>query len=200
MSSQNKVLDYKSKDYINAARSKINGNLNKLALVCFSKLLINFSMMFFVITLPFMIAVSGPIQLGYTTCILRVSRGEYWQVGNLMEGFNNKKRAILLWFVNTLFSLLWSLLLIFPGIIAYYSYSMSFYILRDNPDISTKEAREMSIVMMRGQKWKLAKLQLRFLGMVLFSLLTFGILLLWIIPYIDVSVAEFYENVKNKIR
>lgn len=199
MSSANKVLELTSEDYIERAKEKRKGNWNKLALVYFCQMVINMVLSSFLITTILTIFISGPIQLGYTTCILEVSRGEEMRVGDLMEGFNNKKKAILLWLVNSIFILLWTLLLVFPGIIATYSYSMSFYILRDNPDITQKEARERSIFMMRGYKWKLFCLQFRFIGWILLSMLTLGVLTIWIAPYMELTMAEFYENIKNKI-
>ncbi len=200
MSSANKVLELTSKDYIEKAKEKRKGNWNKLALVYFCNMSINLLLQAFMITSILAIFISGPLQLGYTTCILEVSRGEEMRVGDLLEGFNNKKRSILLWLVNSIFVFLWSLLLFFPGIIASYSYAMSFYILRDNPDLTQKEARERSIFMMRGYKWKLFCLQFRFIGWMLLSVLTLGILSIWIAPYMELATAEFYENIKNKIR
>ena len=93
---------------------------------------------------------------------------------------------------------LWSLLFVIPGIIATYSYSMSFYILRDNPDMDANAARKASIEMMKGNKWKLFCLELSFIGWMLLSMLTFGILLLWVGPYMETAKAAFYEELKAK--
>ena len=89
------------------------------------------------------------------------------------------------------------LLLIVPAIIAAFSYSMVFYILADNPDISPTNALKKSKEMMMGYKWKIFFLGLSFLGWALLAILTLGIGLLWLMPYIQVSTINFYEDIKD---
>jgi uncharacterized membrane protein len=96
-----------------------------------------------------------------------------------------------------LFIVLWLLLLIIPGIIAAISYSMTFYILADDKSIKPMEAIDKSKKMMDGYKWKYFFLCLRFFGWALLCILTLGIGFLWLIPYINVSIAKFYDDVKE---
>ena len=93
---------------------------------------------------------------------------------------------------------LWFLLLIVPGIVAALSYSMTFYILADEPDINAKEALEKSKIMMDGHKMDLFLLGLSFIGWALLCILTLGIGLLWLIPYMNVSAAKFYQDRKGE--
>ena len=93
--------------------------------------------------------------------------------------------------------LLWSLLLIIPGIVAAYRYSMAFYILNDNPEMSAKAALDESKRMMAGYKGKLFCLQLSFIGWGFLCLFTLGIGYLWLTPYIQTSMAYFYQNLKE---
>ena len=96
-----------------------------------------------------------------------------------------------------LFIILWYLLLIVPGIIAAYSYSMTFYILADDPNISAIDALNKSKSMMDGHKMDLFLMSLSFIGWALLCILTLGIGLLWLIPYMNVSIAKFYQDIKG---
>ncbi|MBO7593608.1 MAG: DUF975 family protein [Salinivirgaceae bacterium] len=101
--------------------------------------------------------------------------------------------TMLLVFVYTF---LWSLLLIIPGVIKGLAYAMTPFILNDNPNLQNNEAIELSMAMMDGHKWDLFCLQLSFIGWALLCTLTFGIGYLWLLPYIYTSYAAFYEDVK----
>jgi uncharacterized membrane protein len=96
----------------------------------------------------------------------------------------------------TIFIILWTLLLIIPGIIMSLAYSMTFYILADNPDINPIDAIRKSREMMYGYKWKIFCLNLRFIGWGFLCIFTMGIGLLWLLPYMSVSFAKFYEEAK----
>ncbi len=141
--------------------------------------------------------ISGPIALGFITFSLNISRDNDPKVENIFEGFQNFKSAVGAYLLMLLFIFLWMLLLIIPGIIAAFSYSMTFYILADDPSISPVDAIDKSKAMMKGNKWKYFLLNLRFLGWALLCLLTFGIGFLWLIPYIQVSIAKFYDDIKE---
>ncbi|MPN61797.1 hypothetical protein SDC9_209541 [bioreactor metagenome] len=100
----------------------------------------------------------------------------------------------------TIFVILWSLLLIVPGIIAAIRYSMCFYILADNPDIGIMEALNESKRMMRGNKWKYFCLNLSFIGWGLLCICTVGIGFLWLTPYVETSVIAFYDIANGSLR
>jgi len=74
---------------------------------------------------------------------------------------------------------------------------MAFYILNDNPTLGAMDALKASKQMMKGYKWKLFCLQLSFIGWCLLSIFTLFIGLLWLIPYIQASIAAFYQNLKD---
>lgn len=97
-----------------------------------------------------------------------------------------------------LYTFLWSLLLIIPGIIAAYSYSMAPFILIDNPDIGVSEAIRRSKEIMRGHKFDYFALQLSFIGWAILACLTFGIGFLWLIPYIQLTSIEFYRYIRDE--
>ena len=143
------------------------------------------------------LVLTGPLYLGLVITMSKILNDEPAEVANVFDGFKNFLNSFVLYVVNTLFVLLWSLLFIIPGIIKSYSYAMSYYILKDNPNMSGDEARKASIEMMKGHKWELFCLEFSYIGWMLLSILTFGILTLWVNPYMEVAKVAFYENLKN---
>lgn len=89
---------------------------------------------------------------------------------------------------------LWSLLLFVPGIVKAYSYAMTEFILQDEPDLDADSVLHKSRELMRGHKWDLFCLDLSFIGWFFLSLLTLGIGLLWLEPYMMTAKAAFYED------
>jgi len=89
------------------------------------------------------------------------------------------------------------LLLIIPGIIAALSYSQAFFILADNPSLSASEVLSKSKEIMDGHKLKLFFLGFNFIGWSFLCILTLGIGFLWLIPYMKVSYASFYNEISN---
>ncbi len=114
-------------------------------------------------------------------------------------GFKIYWRAIGGMILVQIFTCLWMLLLIIPGIIKAYSYSMTPYILIDNPELSVREAIRKSQQMMVGQKFNLFWLQLSFIGWFFLACLTGGIGFLWFVPYYQTSQAVFYQNLRNSL-
>ena len=93
--------------------------------------------------------------------------------------------------------MLWSLLLLIPGIIKAFSYAMTPFIVEENPELTATEAIHRSRMMMRGHKFDLFWLMLSFIGWGILNIFTLGIGSLWLIPYMETSVAAFYVEVKN---
>ena len=100
-------------------------------------------------------------------------------------------------FLKTLYTLLWSMLFLVPGIIASYSYAMTAYILAENPDLSANEAISRSKEMMTGNRWRLFCLQISFSGWDILAALTMGIGNLWMTPYKQAATAAFYREVSG---
>jgi uncharacterized membrane protein len=139
----------------------------------------------------------GPLTVGALGYFSRKVRGERAEFENLFDGFKNFASSFLLFLLYCLFVWLWSLLLVIPGIIKSFSYSMSFFILRDNPGMKAMEALDASKKMMKGHKWQLFCLYLSFIGWGILCLFTLGIGFLWLAPYMTQSFANFYESLKN---
>jgi uncharacterized membrane protein len=143
--------------------------------------------------------VGGPLCLGLSGYFIKRVRGEQALVSSLFDGFNESfGRAILLNLFLVIFILLWSLLLFIPGIVKGFSYSMAYYILRDNPGMNALDAITASKKMMAGHKWRLFCLNFSFIGWALLCALSFGIGFLWLQPYMAQSVANFYEDLRGR--
>lgn len=138
--------------------------------------------------------ISGPFMLGLSTASLEVSEGKHTSFNKLFSGFKQFGAAFLLMILIDIFVFLWSLLLIIPGIIKAYSYSMSCFVLADRPDLTANEARKRSMYLMKGHKWRLFCLDFSFIGWYLLSILTLGILSFWVMPYHLTARAEFYQE------
>lgn len=136
-----------------------------------------------------------PLQWGCYVAYMRLFRNEELQMGWMFEGYPQGRiwTTCILQFIYTL---LWALLLIIPGVIKSYSYAMTPYILKDNPELSNNAAIEESMRMMQGNKMKLFLLDLSFIGWCLLSILTFGIGMLWVSSYMYTARAAFYEDLK----
>lgn len=141
--------------------------------------------------------ISGPLMVGLAIFSLSISRNEDATLEQIFQGFNNFWEALSAYLLIILFVFLWMLLLIIPGIIAAISYSMTFYILADNSSIKAMDALNKSKQMMDGYKWKYFCLGFRFLGWALLCILSLGIGFLWLIPYMQISMAKFYEDIKG---
>ena len=105
------------------------------------------------------------------------------------------KVAIITRIVRTLYIVLWTLLFIIPGIIASYNYALTDYILAENPELTTKEALELSKKMMYGHRFRLFCLEFSFIGWAFLCVLSLGIGLIWLLPYTEVAKAAFYRDV-----
>ncbi len=144
--------------------------------------------------------ISGPITAGISIFSLKLIRKQDAQFEDVFKGFTYYLISLKTYVIMTVYILLWSLLLIIPGIIKALSYSMAFFILADNPTLGAREILKKSSTMMYGYKWKYFCLNLRFLGWALLCILTLGIGFLWLIPYVQVSLAAFYEDIKGETR
>lgn len=111
----------------------------------------------------------------------------------------NYLNTVKIMFLRGLFTGLWSLLFIIPGIIKKYEYRMIPYILAENPTLTTEEAFRFSKEMMDGNKWNAFVLDLSFIGWYMLSLCTCGILsIFYVNPYVYLTDAHLYEALKHR--
>lgn len=145
-----------------------------------------------------LILVIAPFFVGFVQSFrqLLVEGDNRITANSFRNGFNPYWRNVWAYLFRSILIFLWSLLLIIPGIIKSLSYAMTFYILKDNPDLSVNQAIDLSKDMMYGHKYDLFYLYLSLAGWFFLSLLTLGIGYLWLIPYAQTAQASFYEDVK----
>lgn len=142
-----------------------------------------------------------PLNIGVAQNVLAWSRGEdvnKWKV--LFGGFNSAKiffKQVGVVVLNTILCALWAILLIVPGIIKGLAYSMYPYVLRDEPDLSVWQTLKKSEAIMKGYKGKLFLMYLSFVGWFILGAFTFGILYIWLTPYVMTSTVRFYDDVRR---
>lgn len=122
-------------------------------------------------------------------------------IGTLLDGFRSGHyvNIVLTMFLRDLFTALWSLLLVVPGIVKHYEYLMVPYIIAENPAMDYKEAFQISKQMMDGEKMEAFIMDLPFLGWYLLSAVTCGLLAIFYVnPYVQASFAEMYTFNKQK--
>lgn len=156
----------------------------------------NFGML---IIMLYIFLVMGPLMLGGSMFILSVFRKQDSSVAEIFYGFERFGKATGLYLVIVFFTVLWSFLLIIPGYIAAIRYSMSFFVLADNPEMGVMEALNESKRLMKGNKWKFFCLYLSFIGWSILGAITY-IGDLFVMPYIYVSIAAFYDIANGSLR
>lgn len=137
------------------------------------------------------------IRIGYARFSLRMVDGEHPSFDALFAYFPYWKTAVAASFLQGLYILLWSLLLIIPGIIASFSYAMTEFILAEHPDLTASEAIARSKEMMEGNRWRLFCLQFSFIGWQILCTFTLGIGNLWLNPYMQTATAAFYREISR---
>lgn len=184
-----------------AARAQLTGNWSTFVIVTFVYLIISLACQ----AIPYAnlliaIAIIGPLALAYTMLLLDfVRKGQIPAVEGLFKTFNGQwfLKAVCLWLLTGLYTFLWSLLLIIPGIIKGISYSMAPFILADNPDMSAEQAICRSMEMMNGHKMDYFLISLGYIGLTILSMLLLCIPMLWLIPYYQVVFTNFYLELKG---
>lgn len=139
-----------------------------------------------------------PLTVGVMLCFLRIARHEEWTMEQLFDPFNEYFRMLWGYIRLTLVVLLFYLLLIIPGIIATLAYALTYYVMLDEKELSVKECMRKSAFLMQGYKWKL------FLYGFLWSciiavvcVLTLGIGLFFLLPFVNAFWANFYVMVRE---
>ena len=138
--------------------------------------------------------VLNPFQVGCIKWYLRNRTEDRPKMKALVEPFTERYLlTVKTMFLRDLYTFLWSLLLIIPGIVKAYEYRMIPFLIAENPDMSTKEAFRMTRNIMTGNKMDTFVLDLSFIPWILLSALTCGILsIIYVSPYIALTNTELY--------
>ena len=194
-----------NQDYKNAALAALKGNWGPAVLLALAMMGVSA-----VASATGSSAGASIFQVAVSICVLMpLTVGAYAAFRGLLHGqtenfvhnafgvsFNNWVHNVGAMLLTTVYVFLWTLLLIVPGIIKGISYGMTPFILAEKPELSAKEAIDLSMEMMEGHKMEFFMLWLSFIGWCLLGLLTLGIGYLWIMPYMYTATAAFYEDVK----
>lgn len=140
--------------------------------------------------IPFTIAASG-----YYLNHIRGFNPEWKSL--YKEGIDNYGSYLVTGVLVNVFTFLWSLLFVVPGIIKSLAYSQAKYVIHDNPRLKGKEAIEISKRMTNGFKGDLFSMYLSFIGWYILVGLTGGILSIYVTPYVETTAAMYYENLKR---
>lgn len=198
--------------YKNRALASLSGKWDKAVIATIVYLVITVGVSQ-VVSLPFSSSIAGsgsasfiwtilcmPLMWGFCVFFLNLIRGKGIEWDSIFDGYKNGewKRVGGTYLLLYIYVILWTLLLIIPGIIKALSYSMTPYIMKDDSAISGNAAIEKSMRMMDGHKMDLFWLYLSFIGWIILSIITFGIGFILLEPYMDSSVAHFYEDLKKE--
>ena len=138
----------------------------------------------------------GAVTLGYVKFNLSLVDRKPATFAQLFSEFHRLGAGIAMQLLRAIYTFLWTLLFVFPGIYAAYGYAMTPYILAENPEMSANEAITKSKELMNGNRWRLFCLEISFIGWSLLCvLLTLGIGVFWLKPYMEASFAAFYREI-----
>lgn len=144
---------------------------------------------------------SGLVMFGSAAFYLELVKSKQGKIGTFFGGMFKKffKR----WGASLLISLytfLWTMLFMIPGIVKSYAYAMTPYIMMEKPEMGINDAITKSRMMMKGHKWQLFCLDLSFTGWMLLSIVTLGIAFFYVWPYYSTARAQFYKEVKRSAK
>lgn len=142
--------------------------------------------------------IGGAVQLGYSVYLLKQYHQQETRLNDLFSQFFRFGQGFAQKFLVGLYTFLWTLLLIIPGIIKSFSYAMTPFIMADHPELTANQAITRSREIMDGHKWELFVLELTFIGWEFLSILTLGIGLLWVVPYMSAARAAFYREITRR--
>ena len=153
------------------------------------------------ILIPFILSLASvAVQIGYVYYCMKVAKreqGAYADLAYLIQDWRFGLKIVVLSFVINLFVSLWSLLLFVPGVIKAISYSQAIMIMLENPDMDIMTAIRESQKMMDGHKMEYFVLDLSFIPWLLLVAVTFGIASLWVSPYMQITMVNYYNVLKN---
>lgn len=138
------------------------------------------------------------LQVAYIVYVRGIIKGEqknFWEL--IKEKFPFTLTLFLVNLLTSLFIVVGAVLLIIPGIIVALGLSYVYFVLADEPKLKTMDAIEKSWNLMKGHKTEYLVLNLSFILWYLLSIITFGIALIWVIPYVTVTQELYYQYLKT---
>lgn len=186
-------------NYKAAAKEQLKGNLGMIFLFSLMVIAIILAINFIPMLGSIATCVLAPILgMGLVYLIMDVQSGKKPEIATVFKGFGpDFGRIWVTLFLTGLYTFLWSLLFIIPGIVKSYAYSMVPYILAENPDMSANEVITRSKEMTMGHKGDLFVMDLSFIGWLLLTSVTFGIAGVYVYPYMSLAKVNAYHALKG---
>ena len=141
--------------------------------------------------------VTSPLNLGVAILFLNIANKREAKYGDLFSGFNKILKVVGITILVDIIVFIGLILFIIPGIILSFRYSQVYYILAENPDIGIVECLKESGKIMKGRKWDYFVLSLSFILWYILMIFTFGIAGLYVIPYYQATITNFYLQIKE---
>ena len=140
------------------------------------------------------IIIGSFVEVGYARFNMDLVDGEEGRLETLFRYSKQWGTMLAAELLQVVYILGWMLLFIIPGLIAAYRYSLTSYILAENPEMDANDAITRSKELMKGNKWRLFCLRFSFIGWDILSILTLGIGDSWRTPYQNAAAAAFYRE------
>ena len=142
--------------------------------------------------------VTPALSVGLCLVYLGVTYGKDVEVSSLFNGFHYTGKALWLSILISVFTALWTMLCYIPGIVKSFAYSMAYYVLAENPNMTAREALSESKRITNGHKMDLFILGLSFIPWILLVTVTCGIAAIYVVPYMSLTTANFYHEIKGQ--
>lgn len=143
------------------------------------------------------LVITGPLTIGQCKFFINLANRSNPKFSDLWYGFNNMLRAIGVTLLVGVIVFIGTILFIIPGIILAFMYSQVYYIMAENPEMSIMNCLKESARIMKGHKMDLFILELSFLGWGILMVITLGIAGLYVLPYYNATLTNFYLDIKD---
>ena len=140
--------------------------------------------------------VAGPLALGFSIYSLNLFRNGSADYNNIFDGFKSLGKILGVYFLMIVLVILGMILLIIPGIILAFGFSMAYFVMIDKPELGIVDTLKESWKIMKGNKTKLLGLSLRFIPWAILGILCLVVGVIFVLPWMQMSYASFYEEIK----
>ena len=173
-----------------AAKQQIKGQIGMLFLISVIISMIS--------CVPIAGLILGPgLTMGMYIVYLNMTYGKAPVLADALDGARFLGKAWWLNFLIGFFTYLWSLLFVIPGIVAGLRYSMAFYVLAENPQMTAREALRESKRLTKGHVMELFVTDLSFIGWYILCAFTCMIPIFYVTPYYQTTMANYYQYLKQ---
>lgn len=189
----------------NYAKEKLSGNLGSIWKILIIALGISlaagvvFGILFSKMDADFLDSLLGilmmPLGIGTTAFFVSLIENENFEAKDLFKYYHDFVKIIGVTVLMGLIVMLGYICFIIPGIILTLSYSLVPIILIKKPELGIVETLKYSREKMQGHKLDTFVLGLSFIGWAILGTLTFGILYIWLYPYMQLTFTKFYLNI-----